>query len=68
MTLEDLLLSTYSDVCIMIGYNVVMKLNYRYSPYDYVCKELLSSQVERIEANDNTIRVWLKDEEAKDND
>lgn len=60
MTLNDILISAYSDVCIMDNVELAMIINYRYSACNYVSKELLDKNVIKITASNNRINVWLE--------
>lgn len=61
MTLEDIMIVAYTDVCIMSPHNTrIVTFNWRYDAKSYISKTLLNSEVEKIEADSGLIKVWLK--------
>ena len=62
--LGDLILASYSNMIIMDGTFEAISLNpCRVEKLKIINPDILECEVERIEAIDNRIRVWLKENE-----
>lgn len=60
--LEDLIRSSYSNIIIMDDAFETLNINGFRLDFSYLSKKLLDSEVDRIEAKDEYIKVWLKEE------
>ena len=63
--LKDLLSVAYSTIAIMDNMFETMIINVNLVDTSYLSKTLLDSEVERIDGKDGYIRIWLKEEEKK---
>ena len=60
--LGDLILASYSNIVIMDGnFEFISFIPYRVEKLKIIA-DILECEVEKIEAIDNRIRVWLKEE------
>ena len=60
--LRDLILASYSNIVIMDGdFEFISFIPYRVEKLKIIT-DILECEVEKIEAIDNRIRVWLKEE------
>ena len=61
--LRDLILDSYSEIVIMDGdFEFISFIPYRVEKLKIINSDILEREVERIEAIDHMIRVWLKEE------
>ena len=63
--LKDLISTSFSKVVIMEGAFEMLRINACKIKNQYLSTELLEAEVDGIEAFDNCIRVWLKNEEEE---
>ena len=61
--LRDLILDSYSEIVIMDGdFEFISFIPYRVEKLKIINSDILECEVEKIEAIDNRIRIWLKEE------
>ena len=61
--LEDLIASSCSDIAIMNDVFEVLIIDVSRIDISYLSEELLNSEIDKIEAKDGYIKVWLKGNE-----
>lgn len=59
--LGDLILASYSNIVIMNGSFEFISFNPRRVEKLKIITDIFECEVERIEARDNVIRIWLKE-------
>ena len=63
--LKDILVTAYCDVAIMSNIYPVMIIDCKYDTWKDFTKDLLDREVIKIDTYNDRIRVWLKEEENK---
>ena len=58
--LENLIASSCSGIAIMNGVFEVLVIDVNRVDISYLSKELLDSEIDKMEAKDGHIKVWLK--------
>ena len=61
--LEDLIALSCSDIAIMNGVIEVLIIDVSRIDISYLSEELLNSEIDKIEAKDGYVKVWLKGNE-----
>ena len=60
--LRDLILDSYSEIVIMDGdFEFISFIPYRVEKLKIINSDILEREVERLDANNNTIRIWFND-------
>lgn len=59
--LKDLIALSCSDIAIMNGVFEVLIIDVSRIDISYLSEELLNSEIDKIEAKDGYIKVWLKE-------
>lgn len=66
--LEDILLVACCDVSIMSNTYSVMLINHNYDTWKHFSRDFLDREVRRIDAWNDRVGVWLKEEVTNKND
>ena len=66
--LEDLLLTTCCDVAIMNNVYPVMTINHKCDAWKHFSKDFLDREVEKIDAYNDRVEIWLKEEDENKDD
>ena len=61
--LEDLITLSYSNIIVMNGVFESLIIDVNRVKMSYLSKKLLDSEIEKMNATNNCIRVWLKEAE-----
>lgn len=64
--LEDLLLTVCSDVTIMNNVYPAITINYKHNTWKHFSKDFLDREVKKIDTYNDRVRIWLKEEVAKE--
>ena len=64
--LGDLILALYSNIVIMDGFFEIINFDpCRVDKLKIINPDILECEVEKLDTNNNVIRVWLKEEEKE---